>query len=112
MANIDVDVSSLDGFLANLANRRVQLETVIAKMNERLKDKPPALGTFQHANSSKAVYAEHYGEFADRINRLMDAVVAAELATKLIAENYRTAEQLNSMSAASIGDRLDEVDLT
>lgn len=110
MADTDVDVSSLDDFLANLANRRAQLETVIAKMNQQLADKAPALGTFQHAESSKAVYVKHYGEFADRVNRLMEAVVAAELATKRIAENYRTAEQLNTLTADGIGERLDDVD--
>ena len=110
MSHTDVDVSSLEGFHANLSNRRIQIETVVNKMNELLKDKPPALGTFQHAEENKALYSEHYGQFAERINRLMEAVVAAEAATGKILENYKTAEQLAALSADAIAQRLDEVD--
>jgi len=110
MSHTDVDVSSLEGFHANLSNRRIQIETVINKMNELLRDKPPALGTFKHAEENKELYADHYGQFVERINRLMEAVVAAEAATGTILENYRTAEQLASLSADSIAQRMDEVD--
>ncbi|GIG65080.1 hypothetical protein [Phytomonospora endophytica] len=110
MSHTDVDVSSLEGFHANLSNRRIQIETVINKMNELLKDKPPALGAFQHAEENKELYSGHYAAFADRINRLMEAVVAAEAATGTILQNYKTAEQLSTLSADSIASRMDEVD--
>lgn len=105
----DVDVGSLEDFHTNLANRRAQIETVINKMNEHLLDKPPALGTFQHAEADKTLYNTHYGEFAERVNRLMEAVVAAEFATAKILENYKTTEELNALSMDAIADGLDQV---
>ena len=108
--NTDVDVTTLEDFLTNLGHRRTQIETVVAKMNSSLKDKAPALGTFLHADRSKAVYTTHYGEFADRINRLLDSVVAAQIATATIIANYKNTEQRNAATAAAIGAALSDVD--
>ncbi|MEV0650240.1 hypothetical protein AB0I28_33765 [Phytomonospora sp. NPDC050363] len=105
----DVDVGSLEDFHTNLANRRAQIEAVVNKMNEHLRDKTPALGAFQHAEEDKTLYSTHYGEFAERVNRLMEAVVAAEFATGKICENYKTAEQLNTLSMDAVAAGLDDV---
>lgn len=108
--NTDVDVTTLEDFLTNLGHRRTQLETVVAKMNSGLKDKSPALGTFLHADRSKGVYDTHYGEFADRINRLLDSVIAAQIATATIIDNYKNTEARNTATANAIAAALAGVD--
>ena len=47
-----------------------------------------------------------FGVGLGRLRRLVNALTAVQTATGLIVQDYRTAEQLNSMGAAQVSDAM------
>jgi len=100
-----VDVLSLEDFQATLTNRLSEVDSVIAGLNRDL-GAPPALGAFLDAKALAADFDTRRQQYADRLQRLRTAIVAAQTATATIIANYRTTEQLNHASAADIAGQL------
>ncbi len=100
-----IDVLSLEDFGATLARRLSEVDAMMTKLDE-LRGKPPKLGTFQDARAGVTQYAWLHDQFAQRLDRLRQAVVATQDATADIIANYRTTEARNAAAAADIANRL------
>ena len=103
-----VDVLSLEDFHATLATRLSEVDSVIAGMGRDLST-PPAFGEFLDAKESAADFDTRRRAYAQRLDRLRAAIVAAQSATATIIANYHSTEQRNQANAADIAQRLDGV---
>jgi hypothetical protein len=104
----DVSVLSLEDFKATLQQRLDDADMMLRQLNDlgagRLK-----LGTFQDAHDSAGSYDWKLNQYVDRVQRLRDAILAAQLATAEIIAAYRTTEARNQADAADIAARLGNV---
>ncbi|MBB5829216.1 MULTISPECIES: hypothetical protein [Micromonospora] len=105
-----VDVLSLEDFQRRLAARLSEAEAVLRKLTTELQCRPPDLGTFADATSNARRYSALQTSYAQRVERLRDAVKAAQSATGTILTNYRTTEARNAANAADIAAALTGVD--
>lgn len=97
-----VDVLSLEDFHQRLEQRLSEAESVLRKLNTEMQCRPPALGRFTDAVDNSRRYSETHASFVNHVDRLRQAIVAAQQATKTIMTNYRTAEARNAAAAADI----------
>jgi hypothetical protein len=109
-AQTRVDVLSLEDFHQRLAARLAEAELVLSKLNTEMQCRPPALGSFVDATSNAQQYTKLHQGYVDRIERLRQAVTAAQEATQRILDNYRTTEARNKANAADIARALGGVD--
>src|SRR6266516_7207584 len=104
----DVSVLSLEDFKATLQQRLDDANTMLRQLNDlgtgRLR-----LGTFQDAHASAGSYDWKLNQYVGRIERLRDAIVAAQFATAEIIAAYRTTEARNQADATDIAARLGNV---
>lgn len=101
-----VDMLSLADFHATLKGRLAEVDAVLAKLNNELACKPPALGTFTDANVARGEYEAARGVFTRRATQLRSAILAAQDATEQILKNYRTTEARNAADAREIASAL------
>jgi hypothetical protein len=100
-----VDVLSLEDFHATLAARRSEVESVRTGLDNLLGVRA-GFGTFEDANLQAAYYDALYVSIFDRVDRLHQAIVAAQTATETIIANYRSTEERNHANAADIAAHL------
>jgi hypothetical protein len=104
----DVSVLSLEDFKATLQQRLDDANDLLRQLNGlgagRLK-----LGTFQDAHQSAGSYDWKLDQYVDRVRRLRDAILAAQIATAEIITAYRTTEARNQADAADIAAHLGTV---
>ncbi|MFF5070262.1 hypothetical protein ACFY2R_03360 [Micromonospora olivasterospora] len=105
-----VDVLSLEDFHQRLAGRLSEAEAVLKKLNTELQCRPPTLGTFADGTSNAQRYSQLHLSYAQQVQRLRDAVKAAQKATSTILTNYRTTEARNAANSADIAAALSGVD--
>jgi hypothetical protein len=104
----DVSVLSLEDFQGRLQQRLDDVDAVLAKLDELGARRVP-LGTFQDANDSADSYGWKLTGYLGRVERLREAIVAAQAVTATIIASYRTTEERNQADAADIAARLDAV---
>jgi ABC-type transporter Mla subunit MlaD len=109
-AQTRVDVLSLEDFHQRLAGRLTEAELVLSKLNTEMQCRPPALGSFVDATSNAQQYTKLHQSYVDRVERLRQAVTAAQEATQRILDNYRTTEARNKANAADIARALGGID--
>ncbi|MCX4474666.1 hypothetical protein C5N14_14380 [Micromonospora sp. MW-13] len=105
-----VDVLSLEDFHKRLAGRLTEAEAVLKKLNTEMQCRPPELGTFADATSNARRYSDLHLSYAQQVERLRDAVRAAQSATGTILTNYKTTEARNAANSADIAAALGGVD--
>ncbi|WP_229402636.1 hypothetical protein [Micromonospora okii] len=105
-----VDVLSLEDFHRRLAGRLSEAEAVLRKLTAEMQCRPPELGTFADATSNARRYSELHQTYSQQVERLRDAVRAAQSATSTILNNYRTTEARNAANSADIAAALGGVD--
>jgi hypothetical protein len=107
-----VDVLSLEDFNKTLVTRLGEAEALLAKLNNALKGKSPALGTFQDGSATAEQYTGLYQDYVQRIGRLKSAITAAQTATTTILSNYHTTEARNHANATDIAGQLSGIATT
>jgi hypothetical protein len=100
-----VSVLSLEDFNRTLQRRLDDADALLSKLGELGAHRVP-LGTFQDAATSADSYDRKLIRYVDRIQRLRDAIVAAQDATAAIIASYRTTEARNHADASDIARRL------
>ncbi|MGW1056889.1 hypothetical protein [Micromonospora rubida] len=105
-----VDVLSLEDFHQRLAGRLTEAETVLRKLKTETQCHPPELGTFTDATSNSKRYSDLHTNYVQQVERLRDAVRAAQSATGTILTNYKTTEARNAANSADIAAALGGVD--
>ncbi|WP_405102864.1 hypothetical protein [Micromonospora sp. NBC_01412] len=105
-----VDVLSLEDFHQRLAGRLTEAETVLRKLKTETQCHPPELGTFTDATSNSKRYSDLHTTYVQQVERLRDAVRAAQSATGTILTNYKTTEARNAANSADIAAALGGVD--
>jgi hypothetical protein len=101
----NVDVLSLEDFQRTLAARLSEVESAARKLAEA-GGQTPALGTFSDARACAAFYENLHQQYAQRLDRLKSAIVAAQTATSTIIDNYRRVEDRNHANAIDIAAQL------
>jgi hypothetical protein len=104
--NTRVDVLSLEDFHATLGARLAEATAILTKLETELRDRPPALGTFEDGQRQASDYSTLYQQHVERAGRLKSAIEAAQAATATIIANYHSTEELNRSSAIDIGNQL------
>jgi hypothetical protein len=105
-----VDVLSLEDFHQRLAGRLSEADAVLKKLNTELQCQPPALGSFTDATSNARRYSTVHLRYVQQVQRLRDAIKAAQKATNTILTNYRSTEARNAANAADIAAVLGGID--
>jgi ABC-type transporter Mla subunit MlaD len=105
----NVDVLSLDDFQTTLAARLTEANGLLTKLNTTLQGAPPQLGGFQDAVNTAGRYSDLHGEHTAGVQRLIDAITAAQTATATIMNNYNTTEARNAANASDIANTLSPV---
>ncbi|WP_433346798.1 hypothetical protein [Micromonospora sp. CA-111912] len=105
-----VDVLSLEDFHLRLAGRLTEAEAVLRKLKTETQCRPPELGTFTDATSNARRYSDLHTSYVQQVERLRDAVRAAQSATGTILTNYKTTEDRNAANSADIAAALGGVD--
>ena len=100
-----VSVLSLEDFQGTLQHRLDDANAILAKLDELGARRVP-LGTFHDATASADSYDWKLTRYLLRVERLRDAIVAAQEATAQIIAAYRTTEARNQADAADIAARL------
>jgi hypothetical protein len=100
-----VSVLSLEDFNATLQRRLEDTDALLSKLDE-LGAHRVRLGTFQDATTSTDSYDWKLSRYVDRVQRLREAIVAAQDATAAIITSYRTTEARNQADASDIAGRL------
>jgi ABC-type transporter Mla subunit MlaD len=103
-----VDVLSLDDFHSTLDARLSEAQAIVAKLVE-LQGQGPKLGELPDADYVAERYETLHHEHMDRASRLIQSIVAAQVAIATIADNYQTTEERLTANAAEIGSLLDGV---
>lgn len=103
-----VDVLSLEDFHATLATRLTEANGLLTTLTTSLAT-APQLGTFQDASAEADRYATLRDEHAGGVQRLIDAITAAQTATATIMSNYQTTEDRNAANASDISSTLSPV---
>ena len=101
----DVSVLSLEDFKSTLQHRLDDVDAMLRQLDD-LGSGRLRLGTFQDATESVSSYDWIHSQYASRVQRLRDAIVAAQLATTEIIASYRTTEARNQADAADSAERL------
>lgn len=109
--DVRVDLGSLDDFARHLEPR---LRDAVAALDNltHIDRRPghdsarPELGEFLDAGETADRYEELHQAHITRLQRLINAVVAAQFATGSIMTIYRTTEELNEAGMRAIGDLL------
>jgi hypothetical protein len=104
----DVSVLSLEDFKSTLQHRLEDVDAMLRQLDD-LGSSGLRLGTFQDATESTSSYEWIHSQYVSRIQRLRDAIVAAQIATTEIIASYRTTEARNQADAADIAQRLGNV---
>jgi ABC-type transporter Mla subunit MlaD len=104
-----VDVLTLEEFNATLTSRLSEAQALLTKFNTDLAGRAPALGTFVDGLHTARLYADLRRASVQRVERLIDAIVAVQTATGTILDNYRTTEARNHANAADIARVLGDV---
>jgi hypothetical protein len=104
-----VDVLSLEDFQTTIAARLDEANSLLTTLNTTLHNARPALGGFQDAVDTAGRYTDLHGEHAAGVQRLIDAITAAQTATTTIIHNYRTTEARNEANATDIANTLSPV---
>ncbi|NBE82877.1 hypothetical protein [Micromonospora rubida] len=105
-----VDVLSLEDFHSRLAGRLTEAEAVLRKLKTETQCHPPELGNFADATSNSGRYSKMHTNYVQQVERLRDAVRAAQSATGTILTNYKTTEARNAANSADIAAALGGVD--
>ncbi len=108
-----ISMISLSEFHSRLAARLAEADQVLASLRSDPVltsgdgvPKPPPLGTFDDALKAESAYADLYRQYQQRLERLHNAITAAQRATSTIIGNYHTTETLNASSAEEITNAL------
>jgi len=108
-----INMISLGEFNTRLAARLSEADLVLSNLRSDpvLTDsggqvRLPKLGTFDDAVTAEHGYATLYQQYVQRLERLHNAITAAQKATGTIATNYHTTESLNEASAKDITSAL------
>jgi ABC-type transporter Mla subunit MlaD len=104
-----VDILSLEDFQATLAARLTEANGLLTTLNTTLQGAPPQLGAFQDAVDTAGRYSDLHGEHTSGVQRLIDAITAAQTATATIIDNYKTTEARNAANATDIANTLSPV---
>ena len=108
-----ISMISLDEFHGRLATRLTEADQVLTSLRSdpvlTSGDGVPAapkLGTFDDALKAVGDYTALYRQYLQRVQRLHNAISAAQQATGTIIANYHTTETLNGASADEITNAL------
>jgi hypothetical protein len=107
-----VSISALQDFSKTLAGRLSEVDSMLSmlKSDPALASsgsvKVPKLGTFADANAEATKYSGLYQQYVQRLQRLRNAITAAQAATTTIINNYHTSEALNAASSNAITQAL------
>ncbi|GIJ49009.1 hypothetical protein Val02_58950 [Virgisporangium aliadipatigenens] len=101
-----VDTLSLLEFHRHMRARLDEAESALTALTTDPGAQPPALGDFHDAKETGARHRTLHDEYVRRLRRLVNALTAVQTATGLFVQDYRTAEQLNSMGAAQVSDAM------
>lgn len=104
-----VDVLSLEDFHGTIAARLDEANSLLSTLNTTLQGAPPQLGGFQDAVDTAGRYSDLHGEHTSAVQRLIDAITAAQTATSTIIHNYRTTEARNAANSTDIANTLSPV---
>jgi hypothetical protein len=104
-----VDVLTLEQFNKTLTSRLSEARSLLTKLNADLGGKVPALGTFADGVTTAQQYTDLRSTSVQRVERLIDAIVAVQTATDTIISNYRTTEARNHANAADIAQVLGDL---
>jgi len=104
-----VDVLTLEQFDATLDARLGEARALLTKLTADLGGRTPALGTFTDGVTVAGQYASLRRTSVERVERLVDAIVAGQKATRTIITNYRTTEARNHANAADIAQVLGDL---
>jgi hypothetical protein len=104
----DVSVLSLEDFKGTLQLRLDDVDAMLGHLDD-LGAGRIRLGTFQDATDSASSYDWILSQYTSRVERLREAIVAAQLATTEIIAAYRTTEARNEADAADIAARLGDI---
>jgi hypothetical protein len=99
---VRVDLLSLEDFRQRLEPRLAEVSSVLSALSVAPAADLPPLGRFEDAERLAARHNAVREAYLDRVQRLFQAVAAAQSATATIIELYRTAEQLNSSTAQDV----------
>lgn len=101
-----VDVLSLEDFQTTLTARLAEANALLTTVNTTLQGAPPRLGGFQDAVDTAGRYSELHGEHSSGVQRLIDAITAAQSATTTIINSYNTTEARNAANVSEIANTL------
>ena len=108
-SDTSVDVLTLEQFNATLVSRLSEARALLTKLNTDLAGKVPALGTFADGVTTTQQYTDLRHTSVQRVERLIEAIVAVQTATGTILDNYRTTEARNHANAADIAQVLGDL---
>jgi hypothetical protein len=104
-----VDPLSLDDFGTHLQARLDEAQSArLALMTAPAATLPP-LGGFDDARATSARLDNLRREYVARLDRLIGALTAAQVATRTIAHQYRTVDELSAADPAKIRDAVEPV---
>jgi hypothetical protein len=104
-----VDVLTLEQFNKTLDARLTEARSLLTKLNTDLGGKVPALGLFADGKTTSQHYTDLRRTSVQRVERLIDAIVAVQTATGTIIANYRTTEERNHANASEIATVLGDL---
>lgn len=102
--NTTVDVLSLEDFHTTIARRLTEATSLLSTLTTALREARPRLGGFQDATETATRHHDLHAEHVAGVNRLIDAIAAAQTATATILNNYRTTEARNTANATDIAN--------
>lgn len=100
--NTTVDVLSLEDFHATIAGRLTEASSLLITLTTSLRENRPKLGSFEDAVSTATRHHDLHVEHEAAVQRLIDAVTAAQTATATILNNYQTTEARNTANTTDI----------
>jgi hypothetical protein len=104
-----VDVLSLEDFRTTLEGRLADAQNFQTKVMAQLDQVAPQLGSLPDATYVSGRYASLCQEHLDRLNVLINALIATKDALTTIITNYRTNEARLTANATDIAATLDEI---
>ena len=101
-----VDLLSVDDFGQHLDARLREARAALTALTTGPGADRPPLGDFDDANETAERHEAMRAAYVARLQRLIDALTAAQETTGTIATSYRTVEASNAADTSRIGDRL------
>jgi hypothetical protein len=102
---IRVDILSLEDFRRSLDTRLTAAKDLVTTLETGVTARPP-LGGFLDAGDTATSHATRHTALLDRMRRVVTAIEAAQSATDVIINSYRTTEARNAANAEDISAAL------